>query len=78
LKENFPDVEPQFLQVNSRWTDYSATVAIGTEIDPLLNIPELFWSEFLTGSKGPDGCNLLRRENIDIGNPLEGDSNGAL
>jgi hypothetical protein len=78
LKENFPDVEPQFLQVNPRWTDDRATIAIGAEIDPFLNTLELFRRENLTGSKGPDGCNLLRGENINIGNPLEGDSNGAL
>jgi hypothetical protein len=78
LKENFPDIKPQFLQVNPRWTDHSATVAIGTEIDPFLNIPELFRGKFLAGGKCPDGGNFLRGENIDIGNPLEGDSNGAL
>jgi hypothetical protein len=51
---------------------------MGTKVDSLLNIPELFQGKFLAGNKSPDGGKLLRGKNIVIGNPLEGDSNGAL
>jgi hypothetical protein len=78
LKEEFFDFNPKILQIDPRWTNHCATVAMGTKVDSLLNIPELFQGKFLARNKSPDGGKLLRGKNIVIGNPLEGDSNGAL
>jgi hypothetical protein len=74
-KENFSDIKPQLLQINPCRTDHGAPVAIGAKIDPFLKMPEFFRTEPPTRGKCPNGCNLFGRENIDIGNSLEGDTN---
>jgi hypothetical protein len=77
LKEQFPDFNPEILQVDPYGTNHGATVAIGAEVDALLKIPDLTFLKRSARSQCLDGGELFGRENIDIWNSFKSDSNRA-
>jgi hypothetical protein len=75
LKEEFPDFYPQILQVDPYGTNHGTTVAIGAKVDALLKIPDLAFFERSARGQCLDGGEFFRRENINIWDPFENDSN---
>ena len=59
LEESFSHIEPEILQVNAHRTEYCASFAVGTEIDPFQDMPEFPFTECLARSKGFYGNELF-------------------